>query len=63
MSIVDKIDHAHRHAQARADRAAAVAVAAAFVDRVASQVDDRVQQAAVRVRAMIAAARSREARR
>lgn len=61
MSIVDKIDHAHRHVQARADYAAAVAVA--FVDRAASQVDDRVQQAAVRVRAMIAAARSREARR
>ena len=58
MSIVDEIDYARHRAQAHVDKIAATAVMA--VDYAALRADLRVQQAATKVRAAIAAARSRE---
>lgn len=58
MSIVDEIDHARHRAHAHVDKAAATVAMA--VDYAALHVDLRVQRAAAKVRAAIAAARSRE---
>ena len=58
MSIVDEIDYARHRARGHVDKAAEAATL--IVDYVALQADLRVQQVAARVRAKIAAARSRE---
>lgn len=58
MSIVDEIDHARHRTQVRVDQAATAATM--LVDYLALQADVRVQRAAAKVRAAIAAARSRE---
>jgi hypothetical protein len=58
MSIVDEIDYVRYRAQTHVDKAAETATM--LVDYVALRADFKVQQAAARVRAAIAAARSRE---